>query len=73
MRLSLTATVDGAPLVYNASDAKYEGSPVPAPKFGTPASAGAAGVQGQIMFDAAHIYFCTASNTWVRLAQGVTW
>lgn len=31
-----------------------------------PLTAGAAGVTGQIAYDATHIYVCVATNTWVR-------
>ena len=31
-----------------------------------PASATSAGRPGQVRFDATHIYFCTAENTWIR-------
>lgn len=34
----------------------------------TPASAGAAGNQGEIAWDANYIYVCTATNTWKRAA-----
>ncbi len=37
-----------------------------------PASAGAAGVTGEIRIDASHIYICTATNTWKRIAIA-TW
>lgn len=37
-----------------------------------PASAGAAGVAGEIRVDASHIYICTATNTWKRVAIA-TW
>jgi len=35
---------------------------------GTPASATAAGTQGQIRWNANYIYVCTAANTWKRVA-----
>ncbi|HRI98992.1 MAG TPA: hypothetical protein PLZ93_25425, partial [Nocardioides sp.] len=38
----------------------------------TPASAGAAGVQGEICWDASFIYVCVATNTWRRVAHA-TW
>ncbi len=38
----------------------------------TPASAGAAGTQGMICWDASYIYVCTATNTWKRTAIA-TW
>lgn len=38
----------------------------------TPASAGATGVTGQIVWDASYIYVCTATNTWKRTAIA-TW
>lgn len=41
-------------------------------KTGTPASAGATGVAGQIRWDASFIYICTATNTWKRVAIA-TW
>lgn len=46
-----------------------------APKIssgGAPASAGAAGVAGQIAWDSGFIYVCTATNTWKRVAIA-TW
>jgi hypothetical protein len=33
-----------------------------------PASAGASGKAGDIAIDASHIYICTATNTWKRVA-----
>jgi hypothetical protein len=41
-------------------------------KTGTPASAGAAGVAGQIRWDSSFIYICVATNTWKRVAIA-TW
>ena len=41
-------------------------------RFGTVASAGASGVQGEVRFDADFIYCCVATNTWVRVAIA-TW
>ena len=38
----------------------------------TPASASAAGTAGEIAWDAAYIYVCTATNTWKRVAIS-TW
>jgi len=38
----------------------------------TPASAGAAGNQGDICWDADYVYVCTATNTWKR-AELLTW
>ena len=38
----------------------------------TPASAGASGVAGSIVWDASYIYVCTATNTWKRAAIS-TW
>lgn len=35
----------------------------------TPASAGVAGVAGQIAWDASFLYVCTATNTWRRVAH----
>jgi hypothetical protein len=35
----------------------------------TPATAGAAGTQGSICWDASYIYVCTATNTWRRIAH----
>lgn len=37
-------------------------------QVGTPASASAAGVAGEVRFDADYAYFCTAANTWKRVA-----
>ncbi len=42
------------------------------PTIGTPASAAAAGVAGQVCFDGSYIYCCTATNTWLRGAIA-TW
>jgi hypothetical protein len=39
---------------------------------GAPASATAAGTAGQIRWDSGHIYVCTATNTWKRVAIS-TW
>jgi hypothetical protein len=41
-------------------------------KTGTPASASATGVAGQIRWDSSHIYVCVATDTWVR-ASLATW
>lgn len=41
--------------------------------FGTPASASATCVKGQIEFDATYIYTCIATNSWHRLANGASW
>jgi hypothetical protein len=38
------------------------------PYFGTPASSSAACDKGQVAFDAAYVYTCTATNTWRRAA-----
>jgi len=38
----------------------------------TPATAGAAGNQGEIAWDADYIYICTATDTWKRVAIA-TW
>lgn len=37
-----------------------------------PASAADTGIKGSIVVDATHIYVCTATDTWVRVAI-VTW
>ena len=42
-------------------------------KAGTPASAAAAGVTGSMLWDATYVYFCIATNSWVRVARGATW
>lgn len=34
---------------------------------GTPASGGAAGTAGQMLYDATYLYVCTATNTWKRV------
>lgn len=34
----------------------------------TPASGNASGTTGQIAYDAAYIYICTATDTWERVA-----
>lgn len=39
---------------------------------GTPASASATGVQGQILWDSSYIYICSATDTWLRVAIA-TW
>lgn len=39
---------------------------------GVPASASAAGVTGQVAWDADHFYVCTATDTWKRVAVA-TW
>jgi hypothetical protein len=38
-------------------------------KTGTPASAGASGVAGQIRWDSSFVYICVATNTWRRIAH----
>lgn len=41
---------------------------------GAPATAGAAGVKGQIFVDGTDIYICTATNTWIKGALTLaTW
>lgn len=35
---------------------------------GTPASSGAAGTAGQVLYDADYVYVCVAANTWKRVA-----
>lgn len=45
----------------------------PAAAFGTPATSSSACTQGQSLFDASFAYFCIATNTWIRLADGATW
>ena len=41
---------------------------------GAPATAGAAGVKGQIFVDGTDIYVCTATNTWIKGALTLaTW
>jgi hypothetical protein len=42
--------------------------PVGKIKTGTPASAAASGVAGQIRWDSSYIYICIATNTWKRVA-----
>lgn len=37
-------------------------------KTGTPASAGATGVAGQIRWDSNFIYICVSANSWKRVA-----
>lgn len=56
-RVSNTAVTLAVPLIIPTS---------------TPASAGAAGVTGQIAWDADFIYVCVATNTWKRVAIA-TW
>jgi len=41
-------------------------------KTGTPASAAASGVAGQIRWDSSFIYICVNTNTWKRVAIA-TW
>jgi hypothetical protein len=41
-------------------------------KTGTPASAAASGVAGQVRWDSSFIYICVATNTWKRVAIA-TW
>ncbi len=41
-------------------------------KSKTPATAGAAGTQGEIAWDSDWIYICTATNTWKRVGIA-TW
>jgi hypothetical protein len=41
-------------------------------KTGTPASAAATGVAGQIRWDSSFVYICVATNTWKRVAIA-TW
>ena len=36
---------------------------------GTPASAAAAGIKGQIRWDANYLYICVATDTWIRFAK----
>jgi hypothetical protein len=38
----------------------------------TPASSSAAGVAGQICYDATYIYVCLAANTWCRITPTTT-
>jgi len=41
---------------------------------GAPATAGAAGVKGQMYFDGTDMYLCTATNTWIKGTLGLaTW
>jgi hypothetical protein len=47
-------------------------SAIAAASASAPATAGAAGVAGQIAYDATHIYVCIAANTWCR-ATIATW
>ena len=60
----LTIAADGA--VTIAGDTLIVGTSK------TPASAAAAGVAGQIAWDASYVYVCTATNTWKRAAIA-TW
>lgn len=39
----------------------------------TPATSGAAGVTGEISWDATYIYVCIATNTWRRIAYAAPW
>jgi hypothetical protein len=39
---------------------------------GTPASAGASGLPGQVRYDSSYLYICTATNTWRRISHA-TW
>lgn len=38
----------------------------------TPASAGATGVKGTVVYDSSYLYICVATNTWRRIAHA-TW
>jgi len=38
-----------------------------------PATKTSTGQVGQVAFDATHAYFCTAANTWVRVAIDGAW
>ncbi|MGG0413147.1 hypothetical protein [Peribacillus simplex] len=40
---------------------------------GTPASSTATGVRGQMMWDANYVYFCIATNSWIRVAKDTAW
>ena len=51
----------------NSAKFVVTGGPIVIPT-GTPASASAAGVAGQIAWDASYVYVCTATNTWKRAA-----
>ncbi len=54
--------------VRNAINANFT-APV---TIGTPASASAPGTTGMVYCDGSYAYFCTATNTWVRVAVA-TW
>ena len=45
----------------------YQSSQYPIPNK-TPASATAAGTQGEVCWDTSYIYVCVATNTWKRTA-----
>jgi hypothetical protein len=46
------------------------GSPV---IVSVPASKTAAGLPGQVSFDASYVYMCVATNTWIRVAKDAGW
>lgn len=54
--------VRGLGLIYQAL---LNGPPAWKP---APATAGSAGIAGQVAYDATHLYVCVATNTWVRVA-----
>jgi len=58
--------------VTNAGAVKVIGDTFILATAKTPASASAAGVTGQIAWDASYLYICTATNTW-RRASHATW
>jgi len=48
-------------------------SAMPALATNTPATAGAAGITGQIAWDASYIYVCVATNSWKRAGIAAGW
>lgn len=59
-------TADGSSLVAGEMKSLIQ------PSETTPASSGASGVKGTIVWDASYVYVCTATNTWKRAALS-TW
>jgi hypothetical protein len=56
---------------YMFFESLYQTAQLPIPNK-TPASAAAAGTQGEVCWDTNYIYVCVATNTWKRTAIS-TW
>ena len=52
--------------IHTGAGIVYFGGQVVQPLANAPANSSAAGIPGQIAWDAAYVYICTALNTWVR-------